>query len=103
MSVLMEFSMFSLQGSESKSTGVARIIEMIHNSGYHYTLTPMGTIVETESLVEALRLIEYSYAKLDEEERIYASIKLDIRPHHDNRITQKIASVEEKTGFKVKH
>ncbi len=102
MSVLMEFSMFSLQGSDSKSAGVARIIEMIHDSGYAYTLTPMGTIIETESLIEALRLVEYSYAQLDEDERVYASIKLDIRPNHSDRMNQKIASIEEKVSFKIK-
>lgn len=89
MSVLMEFSMFSLQGKDSKSAGVARIIEMIHDSGYAYTLTPMGTIIETESLVEALRLVEYSYAQLDEDERVYASIKLDIRLNHMKNLTSR--------------
>lgn len=101
MSVLMEFSMFPLEGESSKSTYVARIIEMIHNSGYPYKLTPMSTIVETESLTEALRLVEYAYAQIDECERVYACVKFDIRHGTNNAIEQKIASVEKHLGHKL--
>lgn len=103
MSVLMEFSMFPLEGEGSKSAYVARIIKMIHTSGYPYKLTPMSTIVETESINEALKLVEYAYAQIDECERVYASIKFDIRQNRDDGMEQKIASVEKHLGHEVKH
>ena len=103
MSVLMEFSMFPLEGEGSKSAYVSRIIEMIHRSGYSYKLTPMSTIVETKNLHEALKLVEDAYAQIDECERVYACLKFDIRDNRDNGMEQKIASVENHLGHKVTH
>jgi uncharacterized protein YqgV (UPF0045/DUF77 family) len=65
MSILMEFSMFPLEGTGSKSADVARIVQMIHESGYSYKLTPMSTVVETPTMPEALKLIENAYALLE--------------------------------------
>jgi uncharacterized protein YqgV (UPF0045/DUF77 family) len=57
----------------------------------------MGTIVETQTIQEALSLIEQSYAELEDDcERVYASIKFDIRKGRKNALNQKIASVEAK-------
>lgn len=102
MSVLMEFSMFPLEGEGSKSAYVARIIEMIHTSGYSYKLTPMSTIVETKSIVEALKLVEYAYAQIEECERVYACLKFDIRHNRDNGMEQKIASIETQLGHTIR-
>lgn len=97
MSVLMEMAMFPTQGESSKSAYVARIIKMIQNSGFEYTLTPMGTIVETANIQEALNLIEQSYAQLEVDcDRVYATIKFDIRKNRNNALHQKVASVEAK-------
>lgn len=96
MSVLMEFSMFPLEGEGSKSAYVAKIIKLIQNSGYTYKLTPMSTVVETETMNEALKLLEYSYVQLEECERVYVCVKFDIRHNRDNGMEQKIASIQEK-------
>jgi len=96
MSVLMEFSMFPLEGSGSKSAYVAKIVEMIAQSGYVYKLTPMSTVVETHSMQEALSLIENAYNCLDECERVYACLKFDIRKNREDGIHQKIESVQQK-------
>ena len=96
MSVLMEFSMFPLEGSGSKSAYVAKIVKLIQNSGYPYKLTPMSTVVETETMNEALKLLEYSYVQLDECERVYACVKFDIRHNREDGMHQKIASIQEK-------
>ena len=54
MSVLLEFAMFPTSGDcregGSVSKHVSRIIDMIDKSGYAYQLTPMGTIVEADSV-----------------------------------------------------
>jgi len=96
MSVLMEFSMFPLDGDESKSTSVAKVIKMIQESGHIYKLTAMSTIVETSTMQEALALVEKAYCCLETCERIYASVNFDIRQKRKNGIHQKIISVQKK-------
>lgn len=107
MSVLLEFAMFPTSGEcrdgSSVSHQVAKIIDMIDQSGLVYQLTPMGTIVETESVKEALRVVERAYEQLEGCERIYSTIKLDIREGKLGRLEGKIASLEEKIGRRVKH
>ena len=99
MSVLMEFAMFPTDKGESVSMFVSRIIRMIDDSGYPYTLTSMGTIVETETLKESLDLVEKSHRELEPDcSRIYTTIKLDIRKGKGNRMTEKVRSIEQKTG-----
>ena len=106
-SVLLEFSMFPTSGDcrdgASVSAYVSRIIDMIDQSGVPYRLTPMGTIVETESVAEALAIVERAYAVLgDDCERVYASLKLDIRKGRSHRLEGKLASVEKALGRAVK-
>jgi len=72
---------------------------MIDESGLSYQLTPMGTIVETETMKEALNLIEKAYEQLEPDcNRIYSSLKFDIRRTGTNRMKQKIESIEKKIG-----
>ncbi len=99
-SVLLEFAMFPTDKGESKSEYVSKIIKMIDKSGFNYQLTPMGTIIETETIKEALNIIEKSYNILDESgcSRIYSSLKFDIRKNRKNRLKQKIESIKSKIG-----
>ena len=99
MSVLVEFAMFPTDVGESKSEYVSRIIKMIDESGLDYQLTPMGTIVEADSLPEILNLIEKAYSLLEPDSgRVYSTIKLDIRKGKSNRIKGKVKSVEDIVG-----
>ena len=100
MSVLIEFSMFPTDRGESISTEVSVIIDMIRNSGHEYRLTAMGTVIETENIKTALELVEKAYQCLEKNgcRRVFAAIKMDIRKDGDNRMIQKIQSVESKIG-----
>ena len=100
MSVLLEFSMFPTDKGESVSEYVSQVIKMIRDSGMSYQLTPMGTIVETENLVQALGLVEVAYETLDQAgcNRIYSSLKLDIRKGKSGRLQGKLKSVQDKIG-----
>lgn len=99
MSVLIEFAMFPTDKGESASPYVSRVIKYIHESGYNYQLTPMGTIIETDTLSEALTIIEKCYQQLETDcNRVYSSIKLDIRKGKNNRIKSKIDSIKSKIG-----
>ena len=106
MSVLLEFSMFptsdNCREGASVSKQVAKIINAIDKSGVSYKLTPMGTIVETQTMQEALDVIALAYEQVKECERVYSSLKFDIRHNSTNRLENKIASVEEKLERKVK-
>jgi len=107
MSILLEFSMFptSPDGRDgaSVSAQVSKIIDAIDKSGVAYQLTPMGTVIETDTMREALDMIELAYEQLSDCERVYSSLKFDIRKNTKNRLKTKIASVEKQIGRKINH
>ena len=99
MSVLLEFSMFPTDVEGSKSPYVSQIIKMIRESGVSYKLTAMSTIIETETLPEALALVEKAYQVLEpHSNRVYSCLKMDIRKGKTDRLSGKIKSVEDKIG-----
>ncbi len=100
MSVLLEMSMFPTDKSESKSKEVAEVIKIIRESGVSYQLTAMATIIETENISTALSLVEKCYLRLEELgcNRVYSTLKFDIRKGHENRLKTKIESVEKHIG-----
>ncbi|MDQ7062225.1 MAG: MTH1187 family thiamine-binding protein [Sulfurimonas sp.] len=107
LSVLVEFSMFptSADGREgaSVSKSVSKVIDAIDKSGVPYQLTPMGTIIEAKSMKEALGVIELAYEQLSDLDRVYSSLKFDIRKNTENRLKTKIESVEKVLGRSVSH
>ena len=107
LSVLLEFSMFptSPDGREGASVSkeVSKIIDAIDKSGVSYQLTPMGTVIEASSMKEALSVIELAYEQVESCERVYSSLKFDIRKNCDNRLKTKIESVEKVLNRKVNH
>lgn len=97
MSVLLEFAMFPTDKGESVSQYVSQVVKMLKNIGYSYQLTPMGSIIETDTLPQALELVNKSYEILEpHSNRVYSSLKLDIRKNNNNRIEKKIKSINEK-------
>ncbi len=106
-SVLLEFSMFPTSGDcrdgSSVSKQVSKIIDVIDKSGIPYQLTPMGTIIEASSMREALDMIELAYEQLEGCERVYSSLKFDIRKNSENRLKTKIQSVQNVLNREVNH
>ncbi|MCF8361153.1 MAG: MTH1187 family thiamine-binding protein [Prolixibacteraceae bacterium] len=99
MSVLLEFAMFPTDKGESVSKYVSRIIEEIRDSGFDYRLTPMGTVVETDSFVEATAVMNRCYDALaDDCTRVYCSAKFDVRKAKSGRMSKKIESIENHIG-----
>ncbi len=102
MSALVEFAMFPTDQTESKSAFVARVLDLVDRSGLPYRLTPMGTIIEAETVSEIFALIEQAYEDLAEDcNRIYSVVKIDYRKGPVGRLEKKVASVEEKLGRKL--
>ena len=99
MSVLVEFAMFPTDKGESVSEYVSRIIKMFKEGDVNYQLTPMGTIFEVESIEEATEIINNAYKQLERDcNRVYTTIKMDIRKNRSQRMKQKIKSIEKKIG-----
>ncbi len=99
MSVLLEFAMFPTDKGESVSTYVSKILKMIRESKVPYQLTPMSTIIETETMAEALAIVQKSYDVLDTDcDRVYSTLTFDIRKGKSKRMIQKINSVENIIG-----
>lgn len=107
LSVLMEFSMFPTSSEDregaSVSAQVSKVIDAIDKSGVAYQLTPMGTVIEAHTMKEALGIIELAYEQLDSCERVYSSLKFDIRKNCTNRLKTKIESVEKVLNRTVNH
>lgn len=94
--------MFPTDKGESVSPYVSKIIKMIDESGHNYKLTPMGTIVEAETMEEILAVVHRAYELLEPDcKRVYSAIKLDIRQGASNCLEGKVKAVEEHIG-KVK-
>ena len=106
MSVLLEFAMFPTSDECREGSGVSKqvskIIDMIDSSGVAYQLTPMGTIIEVDEIKEALDIVEKAYECLSDCDRVYSTLKFDIRKSKSNRLKQKIASVEKHLGKEVR-
>ncbi|MFP4557808.1 MAG: MTH1187 family thiamine-binding protein, partial [Bacteroidales bacterium] len=80
MSVLMNFAMFPTRKSESVSPFVSKVVKSVRSKGFSNQLTAMGTIVETDTLGEALSVIEDAYATLEDDcDRVYVTVNIDIR------------------------
>jgi uncharacterized protein (TIGR00106 family) len=99
MSVLVEFAMFPTDKGESVSEYVSRIIKMFKESDVPFELTPMGTVFEVDTIEKATEIINNSYKLLEPDcNRVYTTIKMDIRKNKNNRMKQKIESVKKKIG-----
>ena len=96
MSVLVDLSIFPVGRDEHLSAYVAPVVQLIANSGHRHQLTAMGTLIETDKLSEAMTLIERAHELLVDAgcERVYATVKLDIRSGPLGRLEQKTASIE---------
>lgn len=98
MSVLVNFAIFPTDVGTSVSTEVSKIIKSVKESGYAYKLNAMGTVFETETMEQALRVIQNAYDLLQDHERVYLVVNMDIQKDKDGRIQSKIQSIEDKLG-----
>ncbi|MDQ1325392.1 MAG: hypothetical protein QG564_516 [Campylobacterota bacterium] len=102
MSALVEFAMFPIDQTQSKSAFVARVLDIIDKSGLPYQFTAMGTIIEGNSVEEVFAVIKEAYRELQMDyERIYSTIKIDYCNGPIGRLNKKVNSVEERLGRKL--
>lgn len=97
MSVIVNFAMFPTDKGISVSPFVAKVVEIIRSKGFSSQLNAMGTLVETNTLTEALAIIDEAYRVLEADcDRVYVSANFDIKKGPMGRIQSKVISVEEK-------
>ncbi len=99
MSVLMEFAIFPTDKGDSVSQYVSRVIAMLREQNYNYRLTPMGTVVEVETMEEATKVLNHASAIMEKDcARVYCTAKFDIRQGKGDRMKQKVDSIKKHIG-----
>ncbi len=99
MSVMLNFAMFPTDKGDSVSQYVSKVIKHIDSSGVDYKLNPMGTTIETETMAEALSIVQQSYDILNEiSDRVYCAITIDAQKGKGDRMHGKINSIEKRIG-----
>lgn len=99
--VMLEFAMAPHGQGESLSAHVARILDVIDNSGVPYQLTPMGTILEGE-WDQVIGVVTACFRELERDcSRIGVNLKIDYRQGPAGRLKGKIDKVEQQLGRKL--
>jgi uncharacterized protein (TIGR00106 family) len=100
MSTLLDLSIFPIGKDVSVGAYVSAVVQMIRSRRLAYRLTAMGTLVETDTIAEALDVVAKAHEVLETMgcERIYAVAKLDSRRGKTGRLEGKIESVRAEIG-----
>ena len=99
MSLMAIVSMTPLGKGESVSQYVAKVVAEIDKSGIPYVITPMGTIIESETWDELMDVLKRGFDSMARDcPRISISIKIDYRKGKSGRIKRKVESLEDKLG-----
>jgi len=97
MSVIVDLTIFPM---DKQGTGfspyVARVLDVIRQSGLSHRLGPMGTAIEGE-WEEVMDVVDRCYRALEgDSDRIYLTIKADFRRGRTNGLDAKVAAVRER-------
>ncbi|MFQ6083132.1 MAG: MTH1187 family thiamine-binding protein [Candidatus Aminicenantia bacterium] len=99
--MVVEFSIIPIGKGEALAKDVARVIDIVDQSGLPYKLTAMGTIVEGE-WDEVIELIEECHFKMRQySTRVLTEIKIDDREGAGNRLEGKVKDIEDILGREV--
>lgn len=94
MSVLMEFAIFPTDKGESVSQYLKGVMSYLDKLPFSHQLTSMGSIVETETMEEALEVLEKCNDLLiKDHRRIYLTAKFDIRQGDTGRMEAKVRKI----------
>ena len=96
MAVIVEFSVIPLGEGTSVSRFVARAVKALEDAGVKHVSTPMGTIIEAESLDEALRYVRMAHEAVFEAgaKRVVTVIKIDDRRDVERSMEDKLRSLK---------
>lgn len=95
----MNFAIFPMDKGDHIGAYVSKVISYIKESGVTYQFTPMGTIIEGETVAEVLKIVEKSYEILDPiSDRVYCVMNMDFNKNKSNLIQSKTESIEHRIG-----
>ncbi|RDU69518.1 hypothetical protein CQA62_02390 [Helicobacter cholecystus] len=92
MAVLLELSIFSIEGEVSKRSEVASVILALQKEGFSPILGEMGTVLETQEMSDALRAIEVANSVM-QAKRYYVIAKFDCYPQREKMIEGRVERV----------
>lgn len=99
MSAIMNFAIFPIDKGEHIGDYVSKVIEFIRDSGLSYQFSPMGTVIEAETVPELLKVVEEAYKIMDPiSDRIYCVMNMDYNKNKTGLIQLKTKSVEKRIG-----
>jgi uncharacterized protein (TIGR00106 family) len=100
--LLAEISMWPMDKGESVGAYVAGVLDVIDRSGLPYQLGPLGTCIEGE-WDEVMAVLTQCFEHLSKQSnRIACTVKMDWRKGRSGGLEEKVRSVEEKVGRKLK-
>ncbi|MDB4835098.1 thiamine-binding protein [Cyclobacteriaceae bacterium] len=99
MSAIMNFAIFPLDKGAHIGEYVSQIVSYIKESRLRYEFSPMGTVVEADTIPELLDVIKRSYEILDPiSDRVYCNISMDNNKLKNDLIQGKRAAIEKRIG-----
>jgi uncharacterized protein (TIGR00106 family) len=96
MKAIAYVSITPIGKGESVSEYVARAVRVIKESGLSFELTPMGTIIAGDSVMEIFDVINDAIEALEDCNRLSISIKIDYRRNREGELKDKVISVTKK-------
>ncbi|AZQ65159.1 MTH1187 family thiamine-binding protein [Flammeovirga pectinis] len=99
MGVIMNFAIFPIDKGDHIGEYVSKVVQHIKETGLTYQFSPMGTIIEAETVTELLKVVDDAYKIMDSiSDRIYCVMNMDSNKNKSNMIKSKTASVEKRIG-----
>lgn len=97
MNVIVDLSIFPMdKAGTSLSPYVARVLDVILDSGLKHELNPMGTCIEGR-WDDVMQVVDACYRELEtDSDRIYISMKADCRRGRQDGMDAKVKSVRER-------
>ena len=100
--MLFSVSVIPIGAGSSLGDQLAKVLNIIDESGLPYKTNPMGTAIEGE-WDEVMELIKKCHQSvMASNERAYLIINVDDRKSKPNRLEGKVKSVEERLGRELK-
>ena len=100
--MLVEFSIIPIGVGSSIGDQLAEVLSIIDASGLPYKVNPMGTVIEGEwdGIMKLIKKCHKTVMKAGE--RALTTIIIDDRKGKQNRIEEKVKSIERRIGKSLK-
>lgn len=99
MSVIMNFAIFPINKGDHIGEYVSKVVEHIRSTGLDYQFSPMGTVIEADTVRELLDVVDEAYKIMDPiSDRIYCVMNMDSNKNKSNLISSKRKSIEKRIG-----